>query len=298
MAVIAAALKHMIAAGMDADAIVAAVAEMESAATPPRSKGAERQARYRERGGGQVDAETRAYVFERDGEACQDCGATEELCIDHIKPLNKGGGDEPENLQVLCRSCNGRKKDRIRKQDKRKILENQEYAGIKRKPADIVDDEKKPLSPHTPLSKENPQPKEKPPYGGQKENPSPLPADDPQEVEPQPPPKPKPKATRLPSDWQPSPDYIAFALTEGLTEQEAHREADRFRDYWPNVKGEKGRKLDWAATWRNWVRRHTDDRKPRGGRGMAGGAQAGRNAQADGFIGAAVRNASARQSSP
>lgn len=48
MAVIAAALKHMIAAGMDADAIVDAVADME-ACQPHRSKAAERQARYRER---------------------------------------------------------------------------------------------------------------------------------------------------------------------------------------------------------------------------------------------------------
>jgi hypothetical protein len=48
MAVIAAALKHMLAAGMDPDAIVEAVEDMEAAATS-RSRGAERQARYRER---------------------------------------------------------------------------------------------------------------------------------------------------------------------------------------------------------------------------------------------------------
>ena len=48
MSVIATALKHMLAAGMDHDAVVAAVAEMEKA-QPQRSKGAERQARYEER---------------------------------------------------------------------------------------------------------------------------------------------------------------------------------------------------------------------------------------------------------
>jgi hypothetical protein len=53
--VIATALKHMLAAGMSAEAIVDAVAEMEAAlplaqpVEPRRSKGAERQARYRER---------------------------------------------------------------------------------------------------------------------------------------------------------------------------------------------------------------------------------------------------------
>ena len=46
---IAIALKHMLAAGMPHDAIVAAVAEMEAEVTPQRSKGADRQARYRER---------------------------------------------------------------------------------------------------------------------------------------------------------------------------------------------------------------------------------------------------------
>lgn len=49
MSTIAVALKHMLAAGMPHDAIVAAVEEMESSITPARSKGAERQARYRER---------------------------------------------------------------------------------------------------------------------------------------------------------------------------------------------------------------------------------------------------------
>lgn len=33
--------------------------------------------------------------------------------VDHIKPMNKGGKTVPENLQILCRPCNGRKGDKI-----------------------------------------------------------------------------------------------------------------------------------------------------------------------------------------
>jgi uncharacterized protein YdaU (DUF1376 family) len=29
---------------------------------------------------------------------------------------------------------------------------------------------------------------------------------------------------------------------------------DGFRDYWVSVAGSKGVKLDWTATWRNWIR--------------------------------------------
>jgi hypothetical protein len=49
VSVIAVAVKHMLAAGMPHDAIIAAVTEMEAAATPVRSKGADRTARWRER---------------------------------------------------------------------------------------------------------------------------------------------------------------------------------------------------------------------------------------------------------
>lgn len=30
--------------------------------------------------------------------------------------------------------------------------------------------------------------------------------------------------------------------------------ADQFRDHWIALAGAKATKIDWAATWRNWVR--------------------------------------------
>lgn len=52
-------------------------------------------------------------VFARDGYACKECGTREELTVDHIVPVSRGGGNEDENLQTLCRSCNSRKGARV-----------------------------------------------------------------------------------------------------------------------------------------------------------------------------------------
>ena len=60
-------------------------------------------------------------------------------------------------------------------------------------------------------------------------------------------------ATRLPADWMPSTEDIDFCRSQrpDLLPEET---ANRFRDYWIAAPGAKGRKADWAATWRNWVR--------------------------------------------
>ncbi len=60
-------------------------------------------------------------------------------------------------------------------------------------------------------------------------------------------------ATRLPPDWTPSEDQIYFCKTE-RPDLNPQTVADRFRDHWIASPGSKGRKLDWNATWRNWVR--------------------------------------------
>ena len=56
-----------------------------------------------------VPAEQRKRIMERDGNKCVACGATENLCIDHIIPRSKGGSNKDDNLQTLCKSCNSRK---------------------------------------------------------------------------------------------------------------------------------------------------------------------------------------------
>ena len=52
-------------------------------------------------------------LMERDGNICAWCNEPliEPTEIDHKKPRAKGGGNEMENLQVLHRHCNKKKRD-------------------------------------------------------------------------------------------------------------------------------------------------------------------------------------------
>jgi 5-methylcytosine-specific restriction endonuclease McrA len=40
---------------------------------------------------------------------CAYCQASDYIAIDHIIPISRGGSDDLENLQFLCRSCNSSK---------------------------------------------------------------------------------------------------------------------------------------------------------------------------------------------
>jgi hypothetical protein len=51
---------------------------------------------------------------------------------------------------------------------------------------------------------------------------------------------------------------IAWARTEAPTTNRADHDA--FVDYWRGRPGAGGRKLDWIATWRNWMRREHERR--------------------------------------
>lgn len=70
------------------------------------------------------------------------------------------------------------------------------------------------------------------------------------------------KGSRLPDDWEPSAQDCEFAKEHGLTVETAFTEARKFRDYWIALPGQKGRKADWSATWRNWIRRAAEQRQP------------------------------------
>lgn len=71
--------------------------------------------------------------------------------------------------------------------------------------------------------------------------------------------------TRLPADWHPGDEGVAYA--EARIPGRWERELEAFRDYWLAKPGKDGRKVDWLATWRNWIRK-TEERLQRGGYGQ------------------------------
>ena len=59
------------------------------------------------------------------------------------------------------------------------------------------------------------------------------------------------RGSRLPTDFVLHEEWIAFCNQE-RPDLNAHKTFDAFKDYW--ISAPKGIKLDWTATWRNWVR--------------------------------------------
>lgn len=45
-------------------------------------------------------------VMQNSNSACVACGFTQDLHVDHIVPLSRGGTNDLENLQMLCSRCN------------------------------------------------------------------------------------------------------------------------------------------------------------------------------------------------
>lgn len=62
-----------------------------------------------------------------------------------------------------------------------------------------------------------------------------------------------PKGARLSPGWMPSAELAAWASVQ-RPDVDVQAEAERFRDYWAAKPGKDGVKLDWDATFRNWVR--------------------------------------------
>lgn len=56
---------------------------------------------------------SRRAVFARDGFACQYCGTTSHLTVDHVVPRSRGGDSSWGNVVTSCAPCNLRKGNRL-----------------------------------------------------------------------------------------------------------------------------------------------------------------------------------------
>jgi uncharacterized protein YdaU (DUF1376 family) len=61
------------------------------------------------------------------------------------------------------------------------------------------------------------------------------------------------RGSRLPQDW-----FLTKSMGDWATQErpdlDVRQVAEQFKDYWVAQAGQKGVKLDWDATWRNWIR--------------------------------------------
>jgi hypothetical protein len=61
------------------------------------------------------------------------------------------------------------------------------------------------------------------------------------------------RGSRLAQDW-----FLSKSMGDWATQErpdlDVRQVAEQFKDYWVAQAGQKGVKLDWDATWRNWVR--------------------------------------------
>jgi hypothetical protein len=70
------------------------------------------------------------------------------------------------------------------------------------------------------------------------------------------------QGTRLPDDFMPSPEMFEW-FRKSCPHVDGKTEHAQFCDYWRAKPGAPGRKLDWPATWRNWMRTAEARSQPR-----------------------------------
>ena len=81
------------------------VEQDDTGATP-----AQRVAKSNGFGSRHIPDEVKRLVWERDSGKCCVCGSTEHIEYDHIIPVSKGGSSDLDNVQLLCRTDNRRKR--------------------------------------------------------------------------------------------------------------------------------------------------------------------------------------------
>jgi hypothetical protein len=63
-----------------------------------------------------IPDKVRTAVMARDNGRCVWCGSPDDIEFDHIIPVSRGGSPEIDNIQLLCRSCNRKKRTKVAEQ--------------------------------------------------------------------------------------------------------------------------------------------------------------------------------------
>lgn len=76
------------------------------------------------------------------------------------------------------------------------------------------------------------------------------------------------RGTRLPDGYRPPVEVIQQMQGEipSVSREAWLHEHEKFKDYWKSMPGQRGVKLDWDATWRNWMRKAFGHRVVESGR--------------------------------
>lgn len=69
------------------------------------------------------------------------------------------------------------------------------------------------------------------------------------------------RPTRIPDDFAPTPEMVAWARQK-VPDINGPLETEKFVNYWRAKAGKDALKLDWVATWKNWLLR-ADPASPR-----------------------------------
>lgn len=93
----------------------------------------------------------RLEILKRDGNKCKNCGATEDLTLDHINPRSLGGTNDESNLQTLCRRCNASKNNRLSVTSSQRRTDDDSMSAYDppASPADILNPESLILNPES-----------------------------------------------------------------------------------------------------------------------------------------------------
>lgn len=252
MSLTAAAIRLMAERGLSA-ADIADIADAMEAPVPEMtlSPGAIRTRQWRERleATGMTGEQwrlTSIRIIARDGNKCRYCGTGKgRMMCDHVTPLAQGGDSSDANLVCACHSCNGGKSGLTLEEWKGQSWASSWRAG------DITRDITGDIS-HVRTSAQVVIPFSSSLRSEEVITPvTPNGVTAPRGAE-------TARGTRLPDPWHPEePDWSKAVEALGCLKA-ADEELDRFRDYWRAVPGAKGRKTDWPATWRNWVRRASE----------------------------------------